>query len=71
MVQSVRREDYKLIYRWGTGEKWLYNVTEDPTEATNLYDSTDPVVEDLWDLLGPRVSLMDELVVNEPVDPGP
>ncbi|MFT5681723.1 MAG: arylsulfatase A-like enzyme [Myxococcota bacterium] len=71
IVQSVRRGDDKMIYRWGTGEKWLYNVAEDPTEAINLYSAEDPIVEDLWDLLGPRVSLLDELVVNEPVDPGP
>lgn len=71
VIQSVRRGDYKMIYRWGTGEKALYNVVNDPAEADNIYSAEDPVVQDLWDLLGPRVTMLDELVVNEPVDPGP
>ena len=71
VIQSVRRDRYKMTYRWSNGEKALYDVKADPAEATNLYYSTDPVVEDLWDLLGPRVEVLDSLVVNEPVDPGP
>ncbi len=71
VLQSVRRGEYKMIYRWGNGEKSLYNLSEDPAEATNLYSADDPVVGYLWDLLGPQVELMETLVVNEPVDPGP
>lgn len=71
VLQSITRGDHKMIYTWGTGEKVLYNITTDPAETTNIYDAKSEVVQDLWDLLGPRVSLMDELTVNEPVNPGP
>ncbi|MDP2306288.1 MAG: sulfatase-like hydrolase/transferase [Pseudomonadota bacterium] len=54
-VQSVVDDGWKLIYRWNTGERWLYDLANDPTEATSLYDPAHPRAIALEAALGPHV----------------
>jgi len=68
--QTVKQGEWKLIYGW-LGSKELYNLDDAPGEQTNLYDSTDPNVTTLWELLMPKVETLDALVTDTPVDPGP
>lgn len=44
---AVDRGGKQLHYDWD-GNKGFYDLTTDPTQTTNLYDSTDPDVVDLW-----------------------
>ena len=72
VVQSVMVDGLKLQYRWNTGDKWLTDMNTDPTEQSNLYDSDDPRVLELWDLLQPKVDRMGPLSQEyDEVDPGP
>lgn len=48
--------DYHLIYFWETQESRLYNITNDPTELTNLIDSEPAKAAELAD------KLTDELI---------
>ena len=54
-VQSVTQGGWKLIYRWKTGEKLAYDLVADPMETVNRFDPEDPKVQQLWELLSPRI----------------
>lgn len=60
-VQTVSLGDLKMMYAWD-GRKTLYERGSDPEEITDLYDSEDPRVEQLWELLVPRVTEVDALL---------
>lgn len=75
-IQAVRKDQYKMLFTWATGKVELFDVEADPTEQVDLYDPTDPIALELWDLLRPRVELADQAVLDEnprwPVElPGP
>ena len=72
MVQGVRKQNWRMMYRWSTGEKWLYDLDADPLETDNLYAPDHPQVIELWEFLTPRMEQA-ELLVTEftPKDPGP
>ncbi len=71
-VQAVALDGFKLLYRWTTGEKELYDLAADPMETVDLYTPDHPAVAPLWDRLLPEVEAMAELVPEyTPVDPGP
>lgn len=54
-VQSVVDDGWKLIYRWNTGQRWLYDLANDPAEATDLYDAAHPRAVALEAALAPHV----------------
>jgi arylsulfatase A-like enzyme len=62
VVQSVVQNDWKLIYRWSTGEKRLYDTVTDPEELTNLWTPEDPQGTALMQALQPRVDALDALL---------
>ncbi len=75
-IQAVRKDQYKMLYTWSTGLVEVYDKVADPGEQVNLYDPTDPIALELWDLLLPHVELADQAVLDEnprwPVElPGP
>jgi len=47
MRLSITKEEQQLLYDWW-GEKHYYDLTFEPTGLVDLYDSADPVVQDLW-----------------------
>jgi arylsulfatase A-like enzyme len=63
-VQSVVSAGWKLMYRWTTGERWLYDLANDPTETTNLYDPAHPQAITLEATLGPRVQTLTGLTTR-------
>ncbi len=72
MVQGVRKGKWRMMYRWNTGEKWLYDLEADPLETENLYDPDDPIVGELWDFLLPLTEEAAlEVTEYTPLDPGP
>jgi hypothetical protein len=62
-VQAVVRDGWKLQYAW-TGEVTAYDRVADPSEATDLYDPTDPRVLSLWADLVPMIHAMEPLVLG-------
>jgi arylsulfatase A-like enzyme len=77
--QAVTDGHLKLMYRWDdsdllTGPKYFYDLDADPTEQVNLYDSEDPDVVALWELLLPVVEELferDDDPSAVPINPGP
>lgn len=63
-VQSVVGGGWKLVYRWTTGERWLYDVVNDPAETTDLYDPEHPQAIALGETLWPRVEAMRPLTTR-------
>jgi arylsulfatase A-like enzyme len=65
VVQSVRQGPHRLHFAWGdlsdsdeVGDGQgvhVYDVVADPGETNDLFDPTDPTVQDLWTLLLPRI----------------
>ncbi len=70
-MQSVVMDDLKLIYRWDTGDKLLYDLVADPVEAEDIYDAEDAQVAALWEELLPKVEAFEAIIGESPVDPGP
>jgi len=69
--QSVVQDDKKLFYNWN-GSKEYYDLAADPGELANVYDSTDPDVVALWELLAPQLEAVEAAMGGaSPVDPGP
>ena len=66
IVQSVVKENWKLIYRWGTGERWLYDTDADPTEVNDLYAADEPHAKELEATLDDRISAMEPLTDYSP-----
>ncbi|MBA2320983.1 MAG: sulfatase-like hydrolase/transferase [Deltaproteobacteria bacterium] len=64
-IQAVRQNEHKLIYTWATGGVELFDLEADPTEQNNVYDPTDPVALQLWDLLLPRIELTQPLIFDD------
>ncbi|MDP2317183.1 MAG: sulfatase-like hydrolase/transferase [Pseudomonadota bacterium] len=57
-MQSVVKDGWKLVYRWQTGERWLYDTTDDPAELTDLYDPAHPRAVELEAALAPRIEAL-------------
>jgi arylsulfatase A-like enzyme len=53
-VQSVQKEDWKLIFNWSGGLR-LYDLEADPGEQDNLYAASHPKAQELWQDLEPFV----------------
>jgi len=71
-MQSVLVDGWKLLYRWGTGQKRLYDLRTDPLETEDLYLAEPERAEALWEELGPRQRQAAELLPDEEaVAPGP
>lgn len=72
MVQAVRQGDLKMMYRWNTGEKWLYDLSVDPGETNNIYDADDPRVIAFWEHLLPITENADKQILEHSAsNPGP
>jgi arylsulfatase A-like enzyme len=54
-ITGVLQGGWKLTYRWQTGERELYDVTNDPLELTNLWSETEPHAVALEPTLQERV----------------
>ncbi len=65
---AVRRGDEKLVFRWATGEHFLFDRGVDPQETNNLWDPTDPEQLALWEELLPYVEATEALVSDVSVD---
>lgn len=46
-IMAIRSGDWKLHFRWGLQTKALYNVANDPSEATDLLDTEPAKVQEL------------------------
>jgi arylsulfatase A-like enzyme len=57
-MQSIVQDDWKLIYRWNTGERWLYDLANDPDETTDLWAADAPHAVTLEALLVPQVEAL-------------
>ena len=64
-LQSVRKNGIKLIYTWSSGVVEMYDLEADPAEKDNVFDATDPVALELWNLLLPRIALAETLVRDD------
>ncbi len=63
-VQSVVLDGWKLVYRWNTGQRWLYDLANDPAEQTDLYEPKHPRAVALEAILAPRVEAMRPLTTR-------
>ncbi len=72
ILQSLSVGTTKLQYHW-SGEKALYHRDVDREETNNVYDSADPEVEALWEILAPELDRVARLVPESKVavEPGP
>ncbi len=70
-VQSVMDENQQVLeYTWLTARLQYYDRARDPSQAHDLFDLDNPKVIELWNLLQPKVELMDELAEGyEATDP--
>jgi arylsulfatase A-like enzyme len=57
-MQAIVQDDWKLIYRWNTGERWLYDLANDPDETTDLWAADAPHAVTLEALLAPQVEAL-------------
>lgn len=72
VAQSVLYQDRKLVYEWTGAKKAFYHDDTDPAELDDRYDSDDPEVLALWDLLMPQVDRAIELIPEHTAaNPGP
>ena len=70
-VISAVQGDKKLMY-WWDGTKRFYDLTADPDEESDVYDSSDPDVIALWEELQPIVEHTTEIWPRlNPRDVGP
>jgi arylsulfatase A-like enzyme len=60
-IQSVVKDGWKLIYRWNTGSRELYDTVNDPEELQDVYAADDPHAVELEEILQPRVEAMQPL----------
>jgi len=56
-VQSVRKEGHKLTYSWASGGVRYFDLNSDPQELDDRFDADDPKVQELWQLMLPRVQM--------------
>ncbi len=71
-INAMYQNNLKMMYSWGAGRKYLYDLDADPAELTDIYDPTDPNVIALWDELTPILERMDPLVeYYSPANVGP
>jgi arylsulfatase A-like enzyme len=56
-VQAVQKEGHKLTYSWASGGARYFDLNTDPDELVDRFDPEDPKVQELWQLLLPRVLL--------------
>ncbi|MBX2800564.1 MAG: sulfatase-like hydrolase/transferase [Myxococcales bacterium] len=61
-IVAATKEDWKLQFRWNTGERGLWQREADPTERIDLFVNTHPKVQELWPLLRERTEMMQPLV---------
>ncbi len=61
VVQSVVQDGWKLIYRWETGERWLYDTVNDPLELEDRYAPGEERTAALEALLQPKIEAMQPL----------
>ncbi len=54
-IQSVTRENWKLIYDWNTGTRKMFDRNSDWEEGRDLYSADDPEAQSLWQELLPRI----------------
>jgi hypothetical protein len=66
-VQSVRLGTAKLNFNW-SGVVRVYDTESDPEEQTDLYDSNDPLTQELWSLMLPYAQAADPLVNEFPMN---
>ncbi|MFZ5476118.1 MAG: sulfatase-like hydrolase/transferase [Myxococcota bacterium] len=62
VIQAVVQDGWKLIYRWSTDEKWLYDTETDPEELVDLHQEGDPKAVELWASLEPLVEQADAVL---------
>jgi len=55
-LHAIRTPDYKLIMDIDTGETWLFDVREDPSERQNLSAARPKVTDELRDRLLSRIA---------------
>jgi membrane-anchored protein YejM (alkaline phosphatase superfamily) len=68
---SAIQGDKKLMY-WWNGTKRFYDLSTDPDEQNDLYDSSDPRVVALWEVIQPIVERTDEVWPGlNPTEVGP
>lgn len=65
---AMRRGDQKLVFRWTTGEHFLFDRGVDPEETDNVWDPTNPEHLALWDELLPYVQATEAMVSDVSVD---
>lgn len=71
-INAMYQNNLKMMYAWGAGRKYLYDLEADPGELNDIYDPTDPNVIAMWDELTPILERMDPLVeYYEPAEVGP
>ena len=66
----VEQDDWRLVYRFD-GDRALYNISSDPEELIDRYEFEPNRVAGLWDLLMPRIELIEESRAYVPTNPGP
>jgi arylsulfatase A-like enzyme len=59
---ALRREELKLLFRWPSGERLLFDRVADPLETTNIFDADDPRHAALWTEMVPYVQGAEALV---------
>ncbi len=64
VVQAVLQNDWKLIYRWETGERELYDTRNDPLELDNVWAADEPHAVELEPILQDRVRTMEPLTTR-------
>ncbi len=68
-IQRVTRGDRALTYLW-TGQALFHHLDTDPEMRDDRYDPANPEVQELWELLRPRVRQADPLApAQTPVPP--
>lgn len=67
---GVTQDGWRMFYAWD-GTKELYDLRDDPLERANIYDSEDPKVLELWNLMMPEVLRVKQVHGGEPVEVGP
>jgi arylsulfatase A-like enzyme len=65
------QNDRKLMYWWAGGKRY-FDISVDPHEQTDVYDTSDPQMMQLWEVLG---DALDRAATHwpelTPIDPGP
>lgn len=69
-LMAVTYAGRRLHFRWN-GWRAYFDIDDDPRERKDLYDSQDPHVLELWDLLYPYMSQVSEIHGVPPADAEP